>query len=75
MRINGKNGKNIYKSRIRHVSGMQTTKRTLATQHPKHKEPLGSSHRGAVEMNLTRNHEVAGSISGLTQWVKDLALP
>ena len=36
---------------------------------------LGSSHRGAGEMNLTRNHEVAGSIPGLTQWVKDLVLP
>ena len=28
--------------------------------------------RGAAETNLTRNHEVVGSIPGLTQWVKDL---
>ena len=34
-----------------------------------------SSHRGAAVMNPTRNHKVVGSIPGLAQWVKDLALP
>ena len=34
---------------------------------------LGNSHCGAAEMNLTENHEVEGSIPGLTQWVKNLA--
>ena len=32
-----------------------------------------SSHLGTAETNPTRYYEVAGSIPGLAQWVKDLA--
>ena len=35
---------------------------------------VGSCHRGSVVTNLTRMHEDAGSIPGLTQWVRDAAL-
>ena len=39
----------------------------------RHKGHPGSLHRGATETNSTRNHEVLGSILGLTQWVTGLA--
>ena len=35
---------------------------------------LWSSHRGAVETDPTRNHEVVALIPGLSQWVKDPVL-
>ena len=34
-----------------------------------------NSHHGAAEMNPTRNHEVAGLITGLAQQIKNPALP
>ena len=41
---------------------------------PTIKNKFRSSRCGTVEMNLTRNHEVVGSIPDLAQWVKDPAL-
>ena len=44
-------------------------KENQAKYNTKHGHKKRSSHRGAVEMNPTRNHEVVGSIPGLVQWV------
>ena len=52
---------------------MKTIKCGVVAADPMALKKWRSSHCGAVEMNLTRNHEVAGSIPPLTQWVKDPA--
>ena len=41
----------------------------------KKKELYRSARHGAAETNPTGNHETVGSIPGLTQRVKDWALP
>ena len=43
--------------------------------HAKNLMKFGEFLCGAAEKNLSRNHEVVGSIPGLTQGVKDQALP
>ena len=48
---------------------------SLFGESPPIKRAVQSSHRGSAETNLTSIHEVAGSIPGLAQWVKGLALP
>ena len=45
-----------------------------ARSHIKLKQTRSFCH-GAAETNPTRNHEVVGSIPGLDQWFKDLAMP
>ena len=38
------------------------------------KQEVGSSHHSTAETHPTRSHKVVGSIPGLAQWVKDLAV-
>ena len=53
---------------------METIKRSKTHPDWKLRSKIESSHLGVGETNPTRNHEVASSIPGLAQWVKDKVL-
>ena len=79
-RINPRRGyyiDNIYSPNIGTLKYIQQTLTDLKGEIDGNKIKVGdgSSHHGTVEMNSTRNHEVAGSFPGLDQQVKDLVLP
>ena len=60
-----------------HVVGEAKKKKSLCSFEKRGvvEGPTGwSSDCGTVEMNLTRNNKVVGSIPGLAQWIKDLLL-
>ena len=68
--LDGSNGLNIKQEKQNHDS----TDVKLKSRHKPSTVSRKSSHRGSEEVNLTSTHADAGSIPGLAQWVKDLAL-
>ena len=62
-----------------HAVDMAKTKSVTSKKEQSHtsckNRNVWSSRHGAVEVNPTRNREVASLIPGLSQWFKDLVLP
>ena len=53
---------------------LKSSKQYVLAQKQKSR-PMGNSHHCSVEVNLTSICEDASLMPGLTQWVKDTALP
>ena len=67
-KVNGWVNKGTKRGMDRYVINYEYSK--MLTEEPR----WGSSHGGSAVMNPTSIHEDAGSIPGLTQWVKDPTL-
>ena len=64
----------LFEPQVRELKHRVEENQPEMTRNGLEKKVNWSFRHGAVKMNLTRNHEVGGSIPSLAQWVKDPVL-